>query len=67
LDNLPIALFVNKLIADVVQQAFDPIPFIFGFGFLNLGLRSKDRDINRRIRLFREWGLSFIKAKVQKV
>jgi hypothetical protein len=40
------------------------LPSILGSRFTSLGLRSKDRDSNRRIALFRSWGLEFIQKKI---
>lgn len=57
LEGKPLCLFMNQLIADVTQQGFDPISFLLGMKFLNLGLRAKDRDINRRLKVFKDWGL----------
>ena len=38
---------------------------VLGVKFLNLGLRQNDRDINRRIKKFEEWGNNYVSKKIQ--
>jgi hypothetical protein len=57
-------MFVNQLITDVTKNAFELLPMVFGVKFVSLGLRAKDRDVNRRIIIFREWGVKFIKNRI---
>lgn len=57
-------MFVNQLITDVTKNAFELLPMLFGVKFVSLGLRAKDRDVNRRIIIFREWGVKFIKNRI---
>lgn len=66
LEGKPVCLYMNQLIADVTLSAFELLPMILGVRFVSLGIRAKDRDINRRIKLFRTWGLQFIKARIEK-
>ena len=37
---------------------------LLGVKFVSAGIRKKDRDINRRIALSKEWALKFIKKKI---
>ncbi len=65
LDGKPLCLFRNQLIADVTQNSMQLLPIIFGAKFINAGLRARDRDCNRRIKLFKNWGRSFIHKKIE--
>ena len=38
-----------------------------GRGFLELGLRKKDRIINEKIRKFREWGHKVLEEKMKEI
>ena len=49
-------VFLRQLANDVNVQNFDLLCMIFGTKFLELGLRQKDRDISRRLRVYEEWG-----------
>lgn len=67
IEGTPACVFINKLIADLVQAGFELVPSILGVKFLNMGIRAKDRDVNRRIVLFKSWGLKYIKSKIAEV
>lgn len=58
---------MNQLTADVAKQTFRPSTFILGAGHLNWGLTAFDRDVNRRLALFKRWGLKYIQKKVNEV
>lgn len=58
-------MFINKLISDVVLQGFEFLPMLLGVRFVEAGIRAKDRDVNRRIALFKNWGLKYIKTKIE--
>lgn len=53
--------------ADIGNQALKPTTFIFGTKYLNWGVTEKDRDINRRLTTFKNWGLNYIKKKIQEI
>lgn len=54
-------MFMSQLIGDITTQSGDPLSIIFGPNVVNLGLRGKDRDLKRRIKLFKSWGMGYIK------
>jgi hypothetical protein len=37
---------------------------LLGDKFVSAGIRKKDRDLNRRIAFFKEWGIKFTKKKI---
>ncbi len=55
---------MHKLVNDSMEQSFDPLSLFLGPKFMDLGLRQKDKDLNRRIKLFHEVGASLIKKKI---
>ena len=56
--------FVQKLMGDLALQNADPVYIILGLKFIKLGLREKDKDINRRLKLYKAWGNDFVQKKV---
>lgn len=52
-DGEEVCSFVNKLIIDLTQQGFEKRIMIFGPKIAKLGLTKKDRDLNRRVKIFR--------------
>jgi cytochrome P450 len=67
LDGVAIPLFITKLMFDVNEQGFEPVALALGPKFLELGLRAKDRDINRRVKLFRDYALKTIDDRVKEL
>jgi cytochrome P450 len=67
LDGVAIPLFITKLMFDVNEQGFEPVALALGPKFLKLGLRVKDRDINRRVKLFRDYALKTIDDRVKEL
>lgn len=53
LDGMDLPAFLNKLMGDVNAQGFELPAILFGKKFLEMGIRAKDRDVSRRVRLFR--------------
>lgn len=52
---------------DINLQRGDPFYFIFGPRFLDLGLRKKDRDLNRRIKLYKSWGHKIVSERMEQI
>ena len=53
IDGKLISVFLADLITDITKQGLSPLGLLLGCKFLSLGIRSGDRDINRRIGLLR--------------
>jgi len=53
LDGQEISKFVIELIGDLTKQGMEVRVLVFGNKITRLGLSKKDRDINRRVALFR--------------
>ena len=49
---------------DLSLQNADPLYMLLGLKFVKLGLRKKDKDINRRLMMYRAWGNDFVQKKV---
>lgn len=67
LDGISIPKMMNKMMLAVNEQGFEPIALILGPKFLELGLRKKDRDINRQVALFRDYAVKTIEKRVQEM
>ena len=59
--------FIQTLIGDISSQTADPIYLLFGCQFLELGIRSKDRSINERLKIYKAWVKEVVNEKVEKV
>ena len=64
INGVSIATFLIQLINDVNIQSSSPLSMLLGPSFLNLGLRKLDKDINNRLKLFDDWGVSYINHKI---
>lgn len=58
---------MKNLMADVTNQIFNPINAILGPAYLNLGLTKNHRDVNSRIQIVREWGINFIRKRMNQI
>jgi hypothetical protein len=65
IDGKNVPSFVSDIVADGTRQSVELVTILFGQGFTSLGLRARDRDINRRLKLFREFGVTMVNEKVQ--
>lgn len=64
-ENVP--NFVSNLVADGANASFDITTLLFGKEFASLGLRAKDRDINRRLKIFKEFAMVLVKEKIEEL
>ena len=67
IDGLSISVFINKLSSDVFSLVGDAVYLLFGVRFIKAGLREKDKDILRRIKIIRSWGRKMVEEKIQKI
>ena len=40
---------------------------MFGVKFLNAGIRKKDKDLNRRLALYKAWGKNLVNERVTEI
>ena len=52
---------------DINLQRGDFCTTVLGAKFLNLGLREKDRSLNRRLKLYKEWGHRIVGERVEEI
>ena len=52
---------------DLTKQGEDPFYFFFGAKFFDLGVRSKDRDVNRRIKIFKSWASAIVQKRIKEI
>ena len=65
IDGIPICFFINELMVDIMKQTFTPSTFLFGAKKLDWGLTAFDRNVNRKLRLFKKWGKAYVEKKVE--
>lgn len=53
------------MVADLGLQRVDPLFALFGVKYLELGIKKKDKDLNRRIALFKSWGKAIVDQKIE--
>ena len=46
--------------SDLLDQTYSLPYALFGVKFLNMGFRKKDRDINRRLKIYKNWGKKIV-------
>jgi hypothetical protein len=63
LDGQKISQFVSELVADGQRQSQSPLVMLLGPKFTDLGIRELDRDLNRRLKLFRAFAYDLVKNK----
>lgn len=59
--------FANRLINDLSAQGLEPLTLLLGCWFLKLGLRKRDRDINRRLKEFRDFADGLITERIARL
>lgn len=67
IDGVPAGKYLANLIGDLATQSFFAPNFLLGSRYLNIGLTSAHREINRRIRTYSNWGLNFVKKRMQEI
>lgn len=67
INEIPAGKFLKKLVSDLSQQSFYPINFLLGTKFLSLGLTQEQRDIEKRIQIYRKWGIEFIRKRMAEI
>ena len=59
--------FVKEMIGDLAVQIFDPLTILFRIRLIDWGIRAKDREVNRKIRIFKEWGKTVVQQLTQEI
>ena len=67
IEGVSIPIFVQNLMGDISSETTDLPYIIFGVKFFNLGIRKKDRDINRRLKLYKSWGKQLVNERVEEI
>jgi hypothetical protein len=58
---------MNRLTGDLNKQSMSPAGLILGVWITKLGLSAMDRDINRRVKQFRDYAFEIIKEKIDQL
>ena len=64
LEDQEVCLFMSQLIEDATKNSSDPAALLLGRRFVEAGIRAKDKSVNRRLKLFKEWGRKYVHNKV---
>ena len=48
-----------------MDQTLEPLTFIVGMWFVKMGIRKRDRSINRLLNIYNEWSKSYITQKIK--
>lgn len=67
LDGEEPSQFVNKLMMQTREQTVSPWFLLFGAKFFNWGLRKLDRDVNRKIEIFKQFALDIVGSRVKEL
>ena len=55
------------MIGDLTVQTFDPLNLLLRGRLLNWGIRKKDREVNRQIKVYKEWGRAIIGKRTEEI
>ena len=58
-------IFIINMLDEFIDQMLEPISLVLGQSFLKMGLRARDRQINRKIQSYNRWGASFMQKKLR--
>ena len=48
--------FAKEIIGDLAFQIYDSLILFLGIRLVDLLIRARDREVNRKIRIYKEWG-----------
>ena len=60
-----IFVFLRKLLDGLVQQTVSTRYGIFGVKYLELGLNQTDREVNRKLSIYKAWAKKLIKERIE--
>ena len=55
-DGVSVAVLGARLATLACDQMFDKLYLAFGLNFIKLGLLARDREFNRKLAIYRQWG-----------
>ena len=64
IDGMPLIDFVRELQGSIGNLRSSYLNRILGMKFIKLGLLKSHRKILRKVKVFREWGLNFLKKRI---
>lgn len=67
IEGQSIGKFIKQLLDDATISGFKLASLIFGEKLMNLGLRSMDRSIKRRVSLYKNWAIPYIRNKIRSI
>ena len=67
IEGINVSHFINDLNEEIITQTFDPMTIIFGPRFLESGIRKKDREISKKIKIMRKFAEETTKKRLKEV
>ena len=67
LNGLDICDFMLDLNLDITEQCCDPLYYIFGKRYLDLEFTDKRRNLNKKLKKYKEWGINFIRERLEEI
>lgn len=64
LEGKKLATYFNDLVSDGYNQSQNILSLLLGPKFMDMGIRKSDRDINRRMKLFRAFAVDLVSNKM---
>ena len=65
IDGMPLIDFVQELQGSIGNIRSSYLNRILGMKFIKLGLLKSHRKVLRKVKVFREWGLNFVKRRIE--
>ena len=56
LEGMAIETFIIDINDKIFAQAYEPLSFILGSRYLQLGIKKEHRQLNEQIRKYEKWG-----------
>lgn len=57
---------MSELLSNFTKQLIRPSTLLFGPKHLDWGLTAVDRDVNKRVALFKKWGVDYVNRRIKK-
>lgn len=64
LEGKKLSTYISDLVADGNNQSMNLLSMLLGPKFLNMGIRAKDRDLNRRTKLFKAFAYDLVSQTI---
>ena len=67
IEGKTVYLYAKEVLEGLTLQRRDPLYFLFGQKFLELGIRKMDREMNRKVAVYEAWGKGVVEGKIKEI